>query len=119
MSVDEVTVVTLFKEVSGKLSSALVFHVASVEQMRRKRNGFFKYVRDGKINRVDVGVLWCVFRVKVKCIVTTQIELPNELFSYVMIVSRLLPLTCCLTMESFRGVITFQPVLTRVNLRMG
>ena len=87
MCVDEVTVVTLFKEVSGKLSSALVFHVASVEQMRRKRNGFFKYVRDGKINRVDVGVLWRVFRVKVKCIVTTQIELPNELFSYVMIVS--------------------------------
>ena len=69
---------------------------------------------------MEFGSLWRVFRVKIKCIVTTQIELPNELFSYVIIVSGLLPLTCCLTMESFHGVITFQPVLlTRVNLRMG
>ena len=36
----------------------------------------------------DVDHVWRVFRVKIKCIVTAQIELPNELFSYVMIVSR-------------------------------
>ena len=31
--------------------------------------------------------VWRVFRVKIKCIVTTQIELPNKLLSYVMIAS--------------------------------
>ena len=52
-------------------------------------------------------------------LVATQIELPNELFSYVMIVSRWLLWTYCLAMESFLGIITFESVLlTRFNLRL-
>ena len=39
---EEHTVVTSFKEVSGKLSSASQLNVASVEQIRRKRSARLK-----------------------------------------------------------------------------
>ena len=59
--VDEVTVVTSFKEVSGKLSSASMKRSVgrtdtSQTECKTERNGFFLYVKDGRMNRVDVGV---------------------------------------------------------------
>ena len=59
--VDEVTVVTSFKEVSGKLGSASMKRSVgradkSSTECKTERNGFFLYVKDDKMNRVDVDV---------------------------------------------------------------
>ena len=40
---------------------------------------------------VTIYLLRRVFRVRIKCTVTTQIELPDELFSYATIVSQSMP----------------------------
>ena len=42
MFVEEVTFVTSFKEVSGKLSNASTINVESVERIRRKRSARLK-----------------------------------------------------------------------------
>ena len=55
---------------------------------------------------MTIYLLRRVFRVRIKCIVTAQIELPDELFSYATIVSQ--------SMTSVQSIL-----LTRVRLRMG
>ena len=56
---------------------------------------------------ITIYFLRRVFRVRIKCIVTTQIELPDELFSYATIVSQ--------SMTSVDGILSwchFFPIYT-------